>query len=192
MSLSVSIRDSINDEYENIELSQLVSESLLANLYDGFERLRLTGVVAEPVDERQLITLSSCKDYTDDFLYDEQQYRLYFAIRTWEQFNLTDAAFMLGYLHIVPIRIRYSALPFMAELMLRADRWASAFTSFIYKLRDDFKAPNYTSVESFYDEPTKKTVLAFLETIKAKAHENAEYEMVTVIERAMRDLKMVI
>src|SRR5262245_54201640 len=178
MSLSLSIRDSINGEYENIELSQLVSESLLANLYNGFERLRLTGKVAEPVDERQLITLSSCRDYSDYFLYDEQQYRMYFATRSWEQFNLTDAAFMLGYLLIVPIRVRYSALPFMAELILRADRWVSSFTSFIYKLRDDFKAANYTSVESFYDEPAKKTALALLDTIKAKAQENAEYEMV--------------
>ena len=35
MSLLVSIRDSLNGEDENIELSQLVSESLLANLYNG-------------------------------------------------------------------------------------------------------------------------------------------------------------
>jgi hypothetical protein len=186
------IRDSLNGEFENVELSRTTSELLIEALYDAFEEFKLTGPIAEPENEERLISLQDCKDYSDDFLYDEQQYRQYFSKKTWEQFNLSDAAIMLGYLHILPKRVRYSAFPFMAEVILRADRWVNAFTNFVSRLRDDFKTPNYASVECFYDGSTKKTILAFLDITKAKAQENAKYEMVTVIERAMRDLNKII
>ncbi|HKX27214.1 MAG TPA: hypothetical protein VJ302_05940 [Blastocatellia bacterium] len=189
MSQSVKIRNVITGEFENIELSQSVSESLMKDLYELFGHLKLEGPIAEPLNKGQLISPEDCKDYADDLIHDEQQYRLYLSKRTWEQFDLADAAFLMSYLHVAPKRARYSALPFIAELILRAGQWSNTFDRLVSRLRDDFKPANDGPDQNLCDEPTRKAILALFNTIKLKAEENWKAETVTVIERAIRDLK---
>lgn len=189
MSISVNIRNPISGEFEKIGLSQNTNSSLINELYEVFGELRMEGPIAKHVEEREIISLKDCKDYSDDFIYDEQQYRQYFTKRTWEQFDLSDAAFLIGYLHVAPTAVRYSALPFLTDLILRADQWVDAFSSFVSRLRDDLRVDNFTSVADFYNESTKNAILSLLDAIKSKAEESYHRETVTVTERAIRDLK---
>lgn len=73
-------------------------------------------------------------------------------------------------------------MPFLAELVLRADQWVTPFIGFVNRLRDDFKTPNYALVESFYDNQSKESILGFLDALKYKAEEAWYRETVTVIE----------
>ena len=105
----VEIRNSIEEKVERVELSREAPAHVISGMYAAFAPMKLTGRIMEPPDGPQLLTLEACRDYADDFAYDEQQCRLRLSQRSWEEFDLSDAAFLLGYLHVVSLEIRYSA-----------------------------------------------------------------------------------
>src|SRR5262245_24232212 len=135
----VGIRNGVVGEVERVELSREASAQLISRMYAAFAPMRLTGRTLEPPTRPELLTLEGCQDYSDDFAYDEQQCRLRLSQRRWEEFDLSDAAFLLGYLHVVSLEVRYSALPYMAEVILRSKEWVMAFDDLIFWLRDDLR-----------------------------------------------------
>src|SRR5205085_11177636 len=89
------------------------------------------------------------KNYEDDFLYDEQQYRVYLINRTWEDFGLADAAVVLGYQHVIPKKVWYSAMPYIFELILKADKWLDPFAHLVSRLRDEVRQESAQSQVNF-------------------------------------------
>ncbi|HEY6401560.1 MAG TPA: hypothetical protein VI479_09135, partial [Blastocatellia bacterium] len=135
MALNVEIRNSVEGKVERVELSREASAQLIGMMYVAFTPMRLTGRTLEPPTRPELLTLEGCRDYSYDFAYDEQQCRLRLSQRHWEEFDLSDAAFLLGYLHVVSLEVRYSALPYMAEVILRSKEWVMAYESEMMELR---------------------------------------------------------
>jgi hypothetical protein len=131
------------------------------------------------------MTLEACRDYADDFAYDEQQCRLRLSQRSWEEFDLSDAAFLLGYLHVVSLEVRYSAFPYMAEVLLRSKDWVMAFDDLVSRLRGDLR-------DSRIDLPLAhrfeiaQAVGAFLEAAGQQAESLGIHESPTVIARTAK------
>src|SRR5215468_2699123 len=181
----VEIRNIVDGKVERVELSREVADHLISRMYAAFATMKLTGPVMEPPDGTHLLTLEACRDYADDLAYDEQQCRLCLSQRSWEEFDLSDAAFLLGYLHAVSLEIRYSALPYMAEVILRSKDWVMAFDGLVSRLRDDLR-------DSRIDLPLAhrfemaQAVVAFLEAAGQQAESLGEYESPTVITRTVK------
>src|SRR5262245_7485142 len=181
----VEIRNIVDGKVERVELSREVIDHLISRMYAAFAPLKLTGPVMEPPDGPQLLTLEACRDYADDLAYDEQQCRLRLSQRSWEEFDLSDAAFLLGYLHVVSLEVRYSALPYMAEVILRSKDWVVAFDDLISRLRDDLR-------DSRIDLPLAhriemaQAVVAFLEAAGQQAESLGINESPTVIARTAK------
>src|SRR5262245_41351259 len=135
----VEIRNIVEGKIERVELWREAPAHVISAMYAAFAPMKLMGRIMEPPDGPQLLSLEACRDYADDFAYDEQQCRLRLSQRSWEEFDLSDAAFLLGYLHVVSLEIRYSALPYMAEVILRSKDWVMAFDDLIFWLRDDLR-----------------------------------------------------
>ena len=181
----VEIRNIVEGKVERVELSREAATHLISAMYAAFAPMKLTGPTMEPPDEPQLLTLEACRDYADDFAYDEQQCRLRLSQRCWEEFDLSDAAFLLGYLHVVSLEIRYSALPYMAEVILRSKDWVMAFDDLVSRLRDDLR-------DSRIDLPLAhrfemaQAVVAFLEAAGQRAESLGIHESPTVIARTAK------
>jgi len=135
----VEIRNIVEGKVERIELSRESAAHLISAMYAAFAPMKLTGPMMEPPDGPQPLTLEACRDYADAFAYDDQQCRLRLSQRRWEEFDLSDAAFLLGYLHVVSLEVRYSALPYMAEVILRSKDWVMAFDDLVSRLWDDLR-----------------------------------------------------
>ena len=181
----VEIRNIVDGKVERVELSREVVDHLISRMYAAFAPLKLTGPVMEPPDGPQLLTLEACRDYADDLAYDEHQCRLRLSQRSWEEFDLSDAAFLLGYLHVISLEVRYSALPYMAEVILRSKDWVVAFDDLISRLRDDLR-------DSRIDLPLAhriemaQAVVAFLEAAGQQSESLRIYESPTVIDRTAK------
>jgi len=178
----VEIRNIIEGKFERVELSRDAAAHLISAMYAAFAPMKLTGPTMEPPDGTQPLTLEACRDYADDFAYDEQQCRLRLSQRSWEEFDLSDAAFLLGYLHVVSLEVRYSAFPYMAEVMLRSKDWVMAFDDLVSRLRDDLR-------DSRIDLPLAhrfemaQAVVTFLEAAGQQAESLGIHESPTVIAR---------
>ncbi len=181
----VEIRNIIEGKFERVELSREAAAHLISAMYAAFAPMKLTGQTMEPPDGPQLLTLEACRDYADDFAYDEQQCRLRLSQRSWEGFDLSDAAFLLGYLHVVSLEVRYSAFPYMAEVILRSKDWIMAFHDLVSRLRDDLR-------DSRIDLPLAhrfemaQAVVAFLEAAGQQAGSLGIHEGPTVIARTAK------
>src|SRR5215475_5470689 len=181
----VEIRNIVEGKVESVELSREAPAHVISAMYAAFAPMKLMGRIMEPPDGPQLLTLEECRDYADNFAYDEQQCRLRLSQRSWEEFDLSDAAFLLGYLHIVSLEVRYSALPYMAEVILRSKDWVVAFDDLISRLRDDLR-------DSRIDLPLAhriemaQAVVAFLEAAGQQAESLGIYESPTVIDRTAK------
>lgn len=167
-----------NRSYKPKELphEEILPKDFIDRLYRNFKRFKLKGRVALSVPEKELISIQDCKHIDDDLVYDKQQYQQYFSKRTWEEFDLSDAAFLIGYPFVAPIRDRYSALPYMAELILRSQCWFDAFSSFMSRIVNDLKEVYNTDAKEFYDEYTSKDILWMLLAFKCKLLEIYEDE----------------
>ena len=181
----VEIRNIVEGKLERVDLSREAAAHLISAMYAAFAPMKLTGPMMEPPDRTQSLTLEACRDYADDFAYDEQQCRLRLSQRSWEEFDLSDAAFLLGYLHVVSLEVRYSALPYMAEVILRSKDWVMAIDDLVSRLRDDLR-------DSRIDLPLAhrfemaQAVVAFLETAGRHAESLGRYESLTVIARTAK------
>lgn len=181
----VEIRNIVEGKVERVELSREAAAHLISAMYAAFAPMKLTGPTMEPPNGPQLLTLEACRDYADDFAYDEQQCRLRLSQRSWEEFDLSDAAFLLGYLHVVSLEVRYSALPYMAEVILRSKDWVMAFDGLVSRLRGDLR-------DSRIDLPLAhrfemaQAVVAFLEAAGQQAESLGKYESPTVIARTAK------
>jgi hypothetical protein len=181
----VEIRNGVEGKLERVELSRVVSAQLVSMMYAAFAPMRLTGRTLEPPAMPEPLTLEGCRDYSDDFAYDERQCRLRLSQRSWEEFDLSDAAFLLGHLHVVSPEVRYSALPYMAEVVLRSKDWVMAFDDLVSRLRDDLR-------DSRIDLPLAhrfemaQAVVAFLEAAGQQAESLGRYESQTVIARTAK------
>jgi hypothetical protein len=182
--LTVSIYNSLDESLAATELSREVSADLLKQLYAAFKPLKLSGQVMEPSASQTAISKQECKDYADDFRYDEQQCRAALTNRKWEDFGLADAAIVLGYQHVIPRQIWYSAMPFMFELILRADKWLDPFDHLISRLRDEIKQEAATSQADF-SPAIAQAVVDFLSAIGERPVEAGHYGTATVAARAI-------
>jgi hypothetical protein len=185
----VEIRNNIVGEVERVELSREASAQLISRMYAAFASMRLTGRTLEPPTKPELLTLEGCQDYSDDFAYDEQQCRLRLSQRRWEEFDLSDAAFLLGYLHVVSLEIRYSALPYMAEVILRSKEWVMAFDDLISRLRDDLRDSRIALPPAHRFEMAQ-AVVEFLKAAGQQAKSLGVYEAPTVVDRTAKIWKM--
>jgi hypothetical protein len=185
----VEIRNNIVGEVERVELSREASAQLISRMYAAFAPMRLTGRTLEPPTKPELLTLEGCLDYSDDFAYDEQQCRLRLSQRRWEEFDLSDAAFLLGYLHVVSLEIRYSALPYMAEVILRSKEWVMAFDDLISRLRDDLRDSRIALPPAHRFEMAQ-AVVEFLKAAGQQAESLGLYEPLTVVDRTAKIWKM--
>ncbi len=156
----------------------------MAQFYEALKHMRLKGPIMTKQREDKLLTARECKDYADDFLYDEQQCQLYFSKRLWEDFNLQDAAFFLSYLHVFPTLSFYSALPFMFEIALRGDKWCDSFYSLVSKLRKDAKNID-VDLWKILKLEAAQAIVEFLEMFCVKAEKLEKTEDVTVINRTI-------
>src|SRR5262245_141056 len=181
----VEIRNIVEGKLERVDLSREAAAHLISAMYAAFTPMKLTGPTMEPPERTQLLTLGACRDYADDFAYDEQQCRLRLSQRSWEEFDLSDAAFLLGYLHVVSLEVQYSALPYMAEVILRSKDWDTAFDDLVSRLRDDLR-------DSRIDPPLAhrfemaQALVAFLEAARQQAESLELYESPTVIARTAK------
>ena len=182
---NLDIRSILTGEFVSVELSYSVPPNLIAAFYHAFQQLRLKGAVMPSLHESELLTKAECQDYTDDYIYDEQQCGTYFSQRRWENFNLEDAAFFVGYLHVFNKEAQYSAMPFLFELVLRADRWVDAFSNLISRLRDDARNTE-EELSNLLTSEVIRAIIEFLETLQPKAASFEKYEDVTVIGRAIK------
>jgi hypothetical protein len=135
----VEIRNIVEGKVERVDLSREAAAHLISAMYAAFAPVKLTGPMMGPPDGPHLLTLDAGRDYADDFAYDDQQCRPRLPQRSWGEFDLSDAAFLLGYLHVVSPEVRYSALPCMAEAILRSKDWVMAFDDPVSRLRDDLR-----------------------------------------------------
>ena len=181
----VEIRNSVEGKVERVELSGEASAHLISGMYAAFAPMKLTGRTMEPPDGPPWLTLEACQDYADDFAYDKQQCRLRLSQRRWEEFDLSDAAFLLGYLHVVSLEVRYSALPYMAEVILRSKDWVVAFDDLISRLRDDLRKSRIDLPLAHRFEMAQ-AVVAFLEAAGQQAESLGIYESPTVIARTAK------
>jgi hypothetical protein len=181
----VEIRNIIEGKFERVELSREVAADLISAMYAAFAPMKLTGPTMEPPDGTHPLTFEACRDYADDFAYDEQQCRLRLSQRGWEEFDLSDAAFLLGYLHVVSLEVRYSAFPYMAEVFLRSKDWVMAFDDLVSRLRGDLR-------DSRIDLPLAhrfeiaQAVVAFLEAAGQQAESLGIHESPTAIARTAK------
>ena len=185
MALNVEIRNGVEGKVERVELSREASAQLISMMYAAFAPMRLRGRTPEPPTRPELPTLEGRRDYSDDFAYDEQQCRLRLSRRRWEEFDLSDAAFLLGYLHVVSLEVRYRAFPYMAEVILRSKDWVMAFDDLVSRLRDDLR-------DSRIDLPLAhrfeiaQAVVTFLEAAGQQAESLGIHESPTVIARTAK------
>lgn len=181
----VEIRNSIEDKVERVDLSREAAAHVISAMYAAFAPMKLTGPIMEPPDGPQLLTLEACRDYADDFAYDEQQCRLRLSECSWEEVDLSDAAFLLGYLHVVSLEVRYSALPYMAEVILRSKDWVMAFDSLVSRLRGDLRDSRIDlPLAHRYD--MAQAVVAFLEAAEQQTESLGIHESPTVIARTAK------
>lgn len=185
---NIELRSSITGEIILIELSGVVSQEIIDRFYGALKHMRLKGPVMIMQGEGPLLNSSECKDYADDLLYDEQQCKLYFSKRLWENFGLKDAAFFLGYLHVFSTLSFYSALPFLFEVALRADKWSDPFHSLVSKLRKEAKYIDDELWKRLGLEATQ-VITEFLEILRAKAEKFEKTESATVINRTLATWK---
>jgi hypothetical protein len=181
----VEIRNGVEGKVERVELSREVSAHLISAMYETFAPMKFTGPMMEPPDGPQLLTLEVCRDYADDFAYDEQQCRLRLSQRRWEEFDLSDAAFLIGYLHVVPLEIRYSALPYMAEVILRSKDWVMAFDDLISRLREDLR-DSRIDIPPAHRFEMARAVVEFLKAAGQQAESLGVYETPAVIDRTAK------
>src|SRR5262245_46348510 len=181
----VEIRNIIEGKFERVELSREAAAHLISAMYAAFAPMKLTGPTMEPPDGTQLLTLEAWRDYADDFADDEQQCRLRLSQRGWEEFDLSDAAFLLGYLHVVSLEVRYNAFPYMAEVILRSKDWVMAFDDLVSRLRDDLRNSRIDLPMAHRFEMAQ-AVVAFLEAAGQQAESLGIYESPTVIARTAK------
>ena len=181
----VEIRNIIDGKFERVELSREAAAHLISAMYAAFAPMKLTGPTMEPPDGTQPLTLEACQDYTDDFAYDEQQCRLRLSQRSWKEFDLSDAAFLLGYLHVVSLEVRYSAFPYMAEVILRSKDWVMAFDDLVSRLRDDL-GDSRIDLPLAHRFEMAQAVVAFLEAVGQQAESLGIPESPTVIARTAK------
>jgi hypothetical protein len=181
----VEIRNIVDGKVERVELSREVADHLISRMYAAFAPMKLTGPVMEPPDGPHLLTLEACRDYADDLAYDEQQCCLRLSQRSWKEFDLSDAAFLLGYLHVVSLEIRYSALPYMAEVIMRSKDWVMAFDGLVSRLRDDL-GDSRIDLPLVHRFEMAQAVVAFLEAAGQQAESLGLYESPTVITRTVK------
>jgi hypothetical protein len=181
----VEIRNIIEGKFERVELSREAAAHLINAMYAAFAPMKLTGPTMEPPEGTQLLTMEACRDYADDFAYDEQQCRLRLSQRSWEEFDLSDAAFLLGYLHVVSLEVRYSAFPYMAEVILRSKDWVMAFDALVSRLRDDLRNSRIDLPLAHRFEMAQ-AVVAFLEAAGQQAESLGIHESPTVIARTAK------
>jgi hypothetical protein len=180
---NIKLRNPITEEVILIELSDVVSQDIIDQFYESLKHMRLKGPIMT-MPEGSLLTLRECKDYADDFLYDEQQCQLHFSKRLWENFDLQDAAFFLGYPYVFPTLFFYSALPFLFEIALRADKWDDSFSILVSRLEDDAKRID-VELWNMLTLEAAQTIVRFLEILCVKAEKFEQYEDVTVINRTL-------
>jgi hypothetical protein len=181
----VEIRNSIEGDVERVELSREASTLLISRMYEAFAPMRLTSRTLEPPTGPELLTVEGCRDYSEDFAYDEQQCRLRLSQRRWEEFDLSDAAFLIGYLHVVPLEIRYSALPYMAEVILRSKDWVMAFDDLISRLREDLR-DSRIDIPPAHRFEMARAVVEFLKAAGQQAESLGVYETPAVIDRTAK------
>lgn len=182
MQSSLFIRNRSTGESERAELVGAVAPSLLSRIYQAFAPLKLKGKVLEPPANQKLLRPEECRDYADDFVYDEQQCRLHFSARRWEEFSLADAAYLLGNLHVMTPQVRYSAIPFMMEVILRSKDWVPAFDDLISRLRDDLREMRIELPPAHQSEMAW-AMTGFLEAAALQAEDLGKFESVTLARR---------
>jgi hypothetical protein len=182
--LTVSVYNSIDESLEAIELSREVSLASIEQFHTAFRPMKLSGQVMKPFSSQVPISKQECKDYADDLLYDEQQCRAYLMDRRWEDFGLTDAAVVLGYQHAIPEQIWYSAMPYMFELILKADKWLYPFDHLVSRLRDEVRKGD-AKFQVDFSPAIVQAVVDFLSAIGERAVEAGHYETATVATRTI-------
>jgi len=180
----VRIRSSITNESVLLTLGNELQLDSIAPFYESFKHLKLIGPIMSGDIQQPLLSPDTCNDYADDFLYDKQQCLIYFSERHWTSFNLDDAAVFLGYLHVFSVSEICSAMPFLIEIMLRADGWVDSFDVLVAKLRKNARG--------FKSDLSKRlgielagTVVDFLTMLARKAEKYEKYETVTLLSRAI-------
>ena len=181
----VEIKNYVEDKVERVELSRDASAQLISGMYAAFAPMKLSGRTLEPPSGPGLLTLEECRDYSDDFTYDEQQCRLRLSQRSWEEFDLSDAAFLLGYLHVVSLEVRYSAWPYMAEVILRSKDWVLAFDVLISQLRDDLR-DSRIELHPAHRFEMAQAIVEFLEAAAQQAESLEIIESPTMINRTAK------
>lgn len=181
---NVEIKNSITGEVVSSKLSDAIPQNTIDQLYEALNHLRLKGPVLAVQKDDQLLTEHECKDYADDFLYDKQQCQLYFSNSLWENFSLQDAAIFLSHLHVFSISSFYSAMPFLFEIALRADKWSDSFYALVVKLRNEAKQVDVELWRKLGLEAAQ-VIVKFLEMLSNKAEKLEKYEDVTVINRTI-------
>jgi hypothetical protein len=183
--MDLEIRSILTGDFVPVEFDYNVPDSLIHSFYRAFQPTRLKGAVMMPLRGQGMLAKAECRDYADDYAYDEQQCRAYFSKRMWEDFDLKDAAFLLGYLHVFPRESFYSAVPFIFEVALAINKWIDALPNLVSRLRDDAKSTDQTFAKMLTPEITQ-AIIDFLELLQKKAEGFEKYEDVTVIERTIR------